>query len=160
MARLSNIVDECLTIATAFTSINSQTYNEIGAINFKDNDKSYPMFLFDKRSVSVEVTKYATNNLPAQSTYTCRFIFVDDYPESEKTSTTLQSKQGTLMQYAEQYIAEVRRRNDSGANGFYLGSTSFESIDETHNDRLIQLTYNVEFIVNVETCTLGTFVYA
>lgn len=159
MARINDVVDECLAVATAFTSINSQTYNEIGAINFEDNDKTYPLFLFNKRGIEVEVTKYSRTNLPSTSVYTCNLLFLDTYTESEKSTTTLQSKQNTLMQYAEQFFAELRRRNDSGANGFYLGNVSFNSNDEAHNDNLVQLSYNVQFIVNVENCTLGTFNY-
>ena len=159
MAKIKEVVDECLAIATAFTSINSQTYDEIGAINFEDNDKSYPMFLFNKRSVEVKVNKYSRNNLPSQSTYSCNLIFLNTYTELEKTTTTLQTKQDTLMDLSGQYFAELRRRNDSGANGFYLGEISFNSLDETHSDRLIQLSYNVEFIANVTDCSLGTFNY-
>jgi len=159
MAKIKEVVDECLAIATAFTSINSQTYNEIGAINFEDNDKSYPMFLFNKRSVEVKVNKYSRNNLPSQSTYSCNLIFLNTYTELEKTTTTLQTKQDSLMDLASKYFAELRARNDSGANGFYLGEISFNSLDETHSDRLIQLSYNVEFIANVTDCSLGNFNY-
>jgi len=159
MAKIKEVVDECLAIATAFTSINSQTYNEIGAINFEDNDKSYPMFLFNKVGIQVDVTKYSRNNLPSNSTYTCNVLFLNTYTEAEKLTTTLQTKQDALMDIANQYFAELRERNNSGANGFYLGAISFNSTDEAHSDRLIQLSYNVEFICNVTDCTLGTFNY-
>lgn len=159
MSKIKEVVDECLAIATAFTSINSQTYNEIGAINFEDNDKSYPMFLFNKRGIQVDVTKYSRNNLPSNSTYTCNVLFLNTYTEAEKLTTTLQTKQDALMDIANQYFAELRERNNSGANGFYLGSISFNSTDEAHSDNLIQLSYNVEFICNVTDCTLGIFNY-
>ena len=48
MANISDVVDECLVVSTAFTEISSDTYNEVGAVNFEDNDKVYPYFLFDK----------------------------------------------------------------------------------------------------------------
>lgn len=159
MARINDVVDECLAVATAFSSINSQTYNEIGAINFEDNDKTYPLFLFNKSGIEVNVVKYSRTNLPSKSIYTCNLLFLDTYTESEKTTTALQTKQNELMQYAEQYFAELRRRNATGVNGFQLGEVSFNSNDEAHNDRLVQLSYNVEFIVFVENCTLGSFSY-
>lgn len=159
MAKLKEVVDECLTIATAFTSINSQTYNEIGAINYEDNDKSYPMFLFNKRGIDVTVNKYSRNNLPTNTTYTCNLVFLNTYTEAEKLTTTLQTKQDTLMDYANQYFAELRERNASGVNGFYLGEISFNPTDEAHSEQLIQLSYSVEFICNVTDCTLGSFIY-
>jgi len=159
MAKIKEVVDECLAIATAFTSINSQTYNEIGAINFEDNDKSYPMFLFNKRNVEVVVDSYSRNNLPRKSTYSCNLIFVNTYTEAEKLTTDLQTKQDSLIDIASQYFAELRSKNASGENGFYLGDITFNSLDEAHSDNLIQLSYNVQFIANLTDCTLGTFNY-
>jgi hypothetical protein len=159
MAKIKEVVDECLTIATAFTSINSQTYNEIGAINYEDNDKSFPLFLFNKRNVEVVVDKYSRNNLPSKSTYSCNLLFLNTYTETEKLTIDLQTKQDTLMDIANQYFAELRERNASGTNGFYLGDITFNSNDETHNEELIQLSYNVQFIANVTDCTLGAFNY-
>jgi len=159
MARLGDIVDECLTIATAYVDISSSTYNELGAVNWEDNDKTFPLFLFDKRSVEANVTKYSRTNLPAETTYTATLYFFNTYEESEKASTTLQTKQNTLIDYSSKYFAELRSRNESGANGFYLGEISFNSLDEMQNGRLLQLAYNVEFIAKVENCTLGTFNY-
>jgi hypothetical protein len=43
MARLKDIVDECLAVATAYTAINSQTYNEVNAVNYEDNDKDFSL---------------------------------------------------------------------------------------------------------------------
>ena len=159
MSKIKEVVDECLVVATAFTSINSQTYNEIGAINYEDNDKTFPLFLFNKRNVEVVVDKYSRTNLPSQSTYSCNLLFLDTYTEAEKLTTDLQTKQEALMVIAEQYFAELRGRNDSGANGFYLGDVTFNSTDEAHSERLVQLSYNVQFLVNTTDCTLGTFNY-
>ena len=159
MARLKDVVDECLLIAEAFSSIKSQTYNEIGAVNFEDNDKSYPLLLFNKSNVSVVVDKYSRINLPSQSTYTVELKLLNTYTELEKVTIDLQTKQDALMVIADQYFAELRTRCESGSKGFYLGSVSFTSLDESHNEQLIELTYTVEFISKLESCTLGTFNY-
>lgn len=160
MARLKDVVDECLTVSTAFTSINSQTFNELSAVNFEDNDKSFPFYLFDKRSFDATITSYThSTNLPSASTYSVRMYFMNTYTEAEKLTTTLQEKIDALMIIAEQYFAELKTRNESGANGFYLGDISFGAIDETNSDRLIQLSYTVEVFVKREDCTVGTFVY-
>lgn len=159
MARLKSIVDECLLIANAFNEINSQTYNEFGAVNFEDNDKNYPFFLFNKRSVSVVVDKYSRVNLPSSTTYECNIVFMNTYTELEKETIDLQTKQDELINISYKYFAELRSRNDSGDNGFYLLDIRFNSIDETHNERLIQLDYTVTFSVKLEDCSLGTFNY-
>jgi hypothetical protein len=160
MARLQTVVDECLAVATAFVDISSSTYNELSAVNWDDNDKYFPMFLFDKRSVEIAVNKFSRLNLPSRSTYTQTFYFFDTYLESEKSGTSLQAKQDALMVIADQYFAELRGRNASGENGFYLGDISFNSLDDMQNNRLIQLAYNVELIVHREDCSLGSFSYA
>ena len=160
MARLKDVVDECLTIAVAFTDISSSTYNELGAVNFEDNDKDFPLFLFDKRSVSVEVLSYTQQTgLPSKSIYTCQLHFMDTYTEAEKLTTDLQTKQDALIDIANKYLAELKTRTESGTKGFYVAKSGFTSIDETHNEQLIQLTYTVEFITAIENCTLGTFNY-
>lgn len=159
MARLQTVVDECLTVATAFIDISSSTYNELSATTWEDNDKNFPFLLFDKKSIEVTVDKYSRTNLPAKSTYKATIYLFDTYNESEKSSTSLQAKQNALMTSADKYFAELRSRNESGVNGFYLGTISFVPNDESLNNKLIQLTYSVEFIVNREDCTLGTFVY-
>jgi len=161
MARIEAVVDEFLVVATASTDISSDTYNELSAINWEDNDKDYPLFLFDKRSVEIAIDKFSRNNLPSRSTYTQTVYFLDTYTETEKASVTLQSKQDDLITIAEQYFAELRRRNKSGENGFYVGDiNAVKPIDETHNDRLVQISYTVELQVMATNCTLGTFNYA
>lgn len=160
MARIQAVVDEFLVVANASTDISSDTYNELSAINWEDNDKNYPLLLFDKRSVEVAIDKFSRNNLPSRSTYTQTIYFLNTYTETEKASTTLQAKQDALMVIAEQYFAEVRRRNKSGENGFYVGDiNAVKPIDETHNDRLIQLSYTVELQVMLTGCSLGSFDY-
>ena len=160
MARLDDLVDECLTVSTAFTDISSDTYNEVSAVNWEDNDKNFPMFLFDKRNVSVSHNSFSKgNNIPSNSTYTTNLYFLNTYTEAQKSSTTLQARQAALIAIADKYFAELKTRTESGSKGFYLGDISFNSIDEIHNERLIQLRYDVEFIVQAEDCTTGTFNY-
>lgn len=159
MARLKSVVDESLTVADAFIDISSSTYNELGAVNWEDNDKNFPHLLIDKRSFEVEVEDYTKTGLPRKTLYKSRFYFFNTYEESEKSTTDLQTKQDALIDTASKYFAELRTRNESGENGFYLISTLFNSFDEMQNGRLLQLSYEVEFVVLVENCTLGTFNY-
>ena len=160
MATLSDVVDECLVVSTAFSDISSDTYEELGAVNFEENDKVYPFFLFNKRDISATEDKYNKNtNLASQVTYTCNLYFINTYTELEKNTVTLQTKQGELMTIANKYFAELRTRNESGANGFVIGSVSFNAFDETHIERLVQVSYSVEFITYIEDCSVGTFDY-
>ena len=160
MANIKSIVDECLTIAEAFTSINSQTYNEIGAVNFEDNDKSYPFFLFDKRSVNFNVESYTRNGLPNRTLVTADVYFYDTYDESEKVAKNLQTKQSELITISNQFITELRTRNKSTDSVFSLNDITYKPIDEVHNDRLVEVAYTLEFLLSVDDCTLGTFNYA
>lgn len=159
MANIKSIVDECLTISEAFTSIKSQTYNEIGAVNFEDNDKDYPMFLFDKRSVNFDVQSYTRSRLPNKTIITADIYFYDTYTEAEKTTKDLQTKESELITISNQFIAELRRRNEDTSSVFSLTNITYKPIDEASNDRLIEVAYSVEFLLFVDDCSLGTFNY-
>jgi len=160
MANLTDVVDECLVVSTAFNDISSDTYNEVGAVNYEDNDKDFPLFLFNKRNITAVVDKYAkSSNLASQTTYSCQLHFMDTYTETEKVSTDLQTKQGELMTIADKYFAELKTRNESGKNGFIVGNITFNSFDETHNERLVEVSYNVDFTTYLEDCSTGTFDY-
>jgi hypothetical protein len=160
MADLTDVVDECLVVSTAFSDISSDTYNEVGAVEFEDNDKSFPLFLFNKREITATNDKYSkSTNLASQVTYSCQLYFMNTYTELEKLTVTLQTKQGVLIDIANKYFAELRDRNESGANGFIVGDITFNAFDETHGERLVQVSYNVEFITYIEDCSVGTFNY-
>lgn len=160
MSRFKEVIDECLLVAQAFTDISSDTYQELGAVNFEDNDKLYPFFLIDKRSIDGTVDSFTRVSLPKSTTYTQRFYFFNTYTESEKNTITLQEKENELKEIADQYFAELRVRNESGENGFFLvGTPSFNVIDETHNEKLIQVSYTLEIKALPDNCALGTFVY-
>jgi len=160
MADISDVVDECLVVSTAFTEISSDTYNEVGAVNFEDNDKVYPYFLFDKSNISSVVDKYnKSTQLASQVTYTAQLYFMNTYTELEKTTVTLQTKQSDLITIANKYFAELKTRTQSGSKGFIVGSITFNAFDEVHNNRVVQLSYNVEFITYIENCSTGTFNY-
>jgi len=160
MARLKAVVDECLLVAQAFTEISSDTYNELGAIDFEDNDKLYPFFLFDKRSIDGTVESFTRESLPKVTNYSQRFYFFNTYTEGEKPSTDLQTKEDELKEIADKYFAELRVRNQSGENGFFLiGRPTFNVVDETHNERVIQISYTLEIQTLPDNCELGTFVY-
>ncbi len=160
MARLKDVVDECLLVAQAFTEINSDTYNEVGAVDFEDNDKDFPLFLFNKRDITATNDKYAhSSNLASQVSYSTTLYFMNTYTELEKTTLTLQAKQDDLIHIASKYFAELKNRTNNGSKGFIVGNISFNAFDETHNERLIQVSYNVSFITYLEDCTLGVFDY-
>ena len=160
MASISDVVDECLVVSTAFTDISSDSYNEIGAINFEDNDKVYPYFLFDKSGITSVVDKYnKSTQLASQVTYTAQLYFMNTYTELEMATVTLQDKQGVLIDIANKYFAELKTRTQSGSKGFILGNITFNAFDEVHNNRVVQLSYNVEFITYIEDCSTGIFNY-
>jgi len=158
MARIKDVIDECLTVSTAFVDISSDTYEELSAINWEDKDKDYPFMLIDK-NFNVINNSYTREQLPREQTYTCQFYFMDTFDEFEKTSVTLQEKQDTLLTIADKYFAELKTRTDNGSKGFIVGDINFNAIDEQNNDRVIQLNYSVDFIVKREDCTTGTFNY-
>ena len=160
MADITDVVDECLLVSSAFTEISSDTYNEVGAVNFEDNDKDFPLFLFSKAGITSTVDKYKqSTQLQSQVTYSTTLYFMNTYTELEMATVTLQTKQGVLIEIANKYFAELRTRNISGVNGFIVGTTTFNSFDEIHNERLVQVSYNVDFITYLEDCTTGTFNY-
>jgi hypothetical protein len=160
MANIESVVNECLVVSAAFSDISSDTYQELGAVNFEDNDKVFPFFLFNKKDISATNNKYdKSTGLASQVTYTTQLYFMNTYTELEKLTVTLQAKQGELTTIANKYFAELRNRNISGANGFIVGDISFNAFDETHIERLVQVSYNVEFITYIEDCTTGTFNY-
>ncbi len=159
MANIKSVIDECLTIAEAFTSINSQTYNELGAINFEDNNKTFPHFLFDKRSINVAVDSYTNNSLPNKSKLTADIYFHNTYTELEKEAIDLQTKEAALITIANQFIAELKSRNKSSNTNFILEVATYKPLDETHNEQLIQIAYTLEFTMFADDCTLGIFNY-
>ena len=91
-------------------------------------DETY-FFLFNKRSISVIVDKYSRTNLPSSTTYECNIVFMNTYTELEKETIDLQTKQDELIDISYKYFVELRSRNDSGDNGFYLGDIRFNSCE-------------------------------
>lgn len=160
MARIKDVVDECLLVAGASTAIGSKAYNELGSDLWENNDRTFPFMLVDKKSVNGVVDSFSRTNFPSSETYSQRFHFFDTYDESEKSSTDVQTKEDGLMVIAEQYFTELRTRTESGAKGFYLVGLTFNVDDEKHTNRLVEISYDVEFIAKRETCTAGSFVYS
>lgn len=159
---VKEIVDEFETIADAFTSTNAFIFDEIGAINM-DRDITYPAILVNARNIDTDVVRYRKNDhLPITKEYVFNFLFLDDYPESE-SSTNLQDKYDNLELIAEQYFAEVKRRQEASGdfkNGITVGNPANGFFaNNVHNDRLVQLSYTLTIQATEENCTVGTFSY-
>ena len=160
MAQINDIIDELNTIATAFTSVNSFIFDEIGAIN-EDRSKTYPAILVDSRNIDINPITLNRSNLPQRVDYTLRLFFLDTYQVSEQKTTTKQTKYAALETIANQYLAEVKRRTESLSKGFFLKSRSINNgfiVDKVHNDDLVQLVYSATFEADND-CNLGTFNY-
>jgi len=159
MAQINDIIDELNTIATAFSK--TFIFDEIGAIN-EDKSKSYPAILVDSRNVDINVITFNRSNLPHRVDYTLRMFFLDTYMVSQQKTTTKQTKYAAMETIANQYLAEVKRRTESLAKGFFLKSASVSNgfiVDKVHNDDLVQLVYSVTFQADND-CSTGTFTYA
>lgn len=161
MAQISDIVNELNTIATAFTSVNSFYFDEIGYIN-DDRKKTYPAILVDSRNVDINPVNFTRNNLPNKINYGFKLFFFDDYLTSEQKTTTRQAKYSELETIANQYLAEIKNRTlADSTKGFHLQSAQVNNgfvVDKVHNDDLVQLVYDVTFTAYNE-CDTGTFSY-
>ena len=160
MATIKTVIDELETIANAFTGVNEFMYDRPSYINGRMNEQ-YPLILVNS---SPNHTRGAVNNsfLPRKKQFVLNIFMYDTYNEDEKSTTTLQTKQAEVDTLLDQYIAEVIRRNVSGANGFYLSEQA--SINgflahDVHNGRLVQSTYTVNVYLDSE-CSTGTFNYS
>lgn len=161
MAQINDIVNELNTIATAFTSVETFIFDEIGAIN-EDRLKSYPAILVDSRNIDINVVSFGRSNLPHKVDYTFRIFFLDTYQVSQQKTTTRQTKYAAMETIANQYLAEVKRRTESLDKYFFLKSSSVSNgfvVDKVHNDDLVQLVYSVTFQADND-CQTGTFTYA
>ena len=162
MAQINDIVNELNTIATAFSSVNSFYFEEIGYIN-DDRKKVYPAILVDSRNIDVNPQAFNRSNLPNKVIYGFKLFFFDDYLTSEQKTVTRQQKYSELETIANQYLAEVKKRGLDNSNlGFHLQDAQVNNgfvVDEVHNDRLVQLVYDITFTA-YNDCNTGTFVYA
>lgn len=161
MAQISDIVNELNTVATAFTSVNSFYFNEIGHIN-DERKKSYPAILVDSRNIDINPIKFNRLNLPHTVDYSFKLFFFDTYQVSEQKTTSKQTKYSQLETIANQFIGEVKRRTEADSTlGFHIRTTAVNNgfvVDEVHNDNLVQLVYDVTFVAYNE-CNTGTFSY-
>lgn len=154
---LSSIITDLNTVATAYSSLNDFSYNEIHNVNEASN--SFPMLLVNKRSLDFEVQTFSRLGLPNQTTLGLQLYFFNTYTELEKESTTLQAKQQELLDISLQFIAEIRKRYESTDYPFNITDVSYNVIDESHNERLIQISVNLTYMIKINDCTLGTFNY-
>lgn len=161
MAQLNDIVDELNTIATAFTSINTFEFNEVDYIN-DNRKKSYPVLLVDSRNIDINPESFKRNDLPHKVAYTLKLFFFDDYHTSEQKTTTRQAKYSELETIANQFLAEVKRRGIADSSlGFHIVDSQVNNgfvVDEVHNDKLVQLVYDVNFMA-YNDCSTGSFSY-
>jgi hypothetical protein len=128
MAQIDDIINELNTIATAFTSVNTFIFDEIGAIN-DDRAKTYPVILVDSRNISINPLTLKRNNLPDMVDYSLKIFFYDPYEVSEQKTTNKQTKYAELETIANQYFAEIQRRllADS-TKGFFIKSREIMSM--------------------------------
>lgn len=159
MAQINDIVNELNTIATAFTSVETFIFDEIGAIN-EDRLKSYPAILVDSRNIDINPVNFSRSNMPSKVNYTFKIFFLDTYPVSEQKTTTRQTKYAEVETIANQYLAEVKRRCEAYSTlKFTLLTRQVNNgfvVDQVHNDNLVQLVYSVTFEAWGE-CVQGTF---
>jgi len=161
MAQINDIVTELNTIATAFTSINTFEFEEIGHIN-DNRKKSYPVLLVDSRNIDINPLTFNRSNLPHRIEYSFKLFFFDDYQVSEQKTTSKQDKYSQVETIANQFLAEVKRRTEADSSkGFHLKSSEVSNgfvVDKVHNDDLVQLVYDVTFTA-YNDCQTGTFNY-
>jgi hypothetical protein len=159
MATIKTIIDELNTIATAFSSVNSFIFDEIGEIN-DDISKTYPALLINSRDVNFTNENFNDVYLPRKKTITLQMFLFDTYKESEQVTTDRQTKYANLLTIGDQFLAEVKRRSMEEHLGFEIltGSNGFE-VDKLHNDNLVQVFFNLTFTAK-QDCTVGTFNYA
>jgi hypothetical protein len=160
MATIKTIVDELNTIATAFTSVNTFIFDEIGEIN-NDVSKTYPAILVDSRSVNSVSEGFNSNYLPRKKTFSLKIYFLDTYKQAEKDTTDRQTQYAALETIADQFLAEVKRRtmtsSDHAGFEFQAGANGF-TVDQVHNDNLAQVFYDITFVAK-QICSTGTFAY-
>lgn len=161
MAQLNDIVNELNTIATAFTSIATFKFEEVDYIN-DDRKKSYPVLLVDSRNIDINPLSLNRSNLPNKLVYGLKLFFLDTYMTSEQKTTVRQDKYSEMETIANQFLAEVQRITlADSSKGFHLQDKNINNgfvVDEVHNDKLVQLVYDVTFVA-YNDCATGTFNY-
>ena len=159
MAQINDIINELNTLATAFSSVNSFYFDEIGHIN-DDRSKAYPCILVDSRNIDIKPTTFNRSNMPNKVVYGFKLFFLDDYPVSEQKTTTRQDKYSEIETIANQFLAEIKKRGDEYSTlNFTLKSREVNNgfiVDKVHNDSLVQLVYDVSFEA-IGECVQGTF---
>ena len=161
MAQINDIVTELNTVATAFTAINTFEFEEIDYIN-DNRSKTYPVLLVDSRNIDINPIDFKRSNLPNKVHYSFKLFFLDDYHTSEQKTTTRAAKYSELETIANQFLAEIKKRGIANSDlNFHLQTSQVNNgfvVDEVHNDKLVQLVYDVTFTAYGD-CTEGTFSY-
>lgn len=160
MATIKTVIDELETIANAFTGVEQFMYDRPSYINGRPSE-AWPLILVNSspNNVRGDVNR---DYLPRKKQFTLNIFVYDTFNEDEKSTTTLQTKQAAVDQLLDQYIAELMRRNNSGANGFFLSEQATINgfiAHDVHNGRLVQSTYTVNVYLDSE-CSTGTFNYS
>ena len=160
MAQINDIVAELNSIADAFTSVNSFYFDEVSYIN-DDRKKVYPAILVDSRNIDINPVNFTRSNLPSRVVYGFKLFFFDDYHTSEQKTVTRRDKYSELETIANQFLAEVKSRTEAYSNlEFSLKTRQVNNgfvVDDVHNDKLVQMVYDVSFEAWGE-CLQGTFV--
>ena len=160
MAVFKDIIDEFKKVADAFASVNYFVYDRVSRVNGSLQNKAYPMILINS---TPNFVRGANNNsfLPRGKQFTFNIFCYGDYNSAERSTKSLQQKQGEIDNILDQYIAEVMRRNIDGSNGFSIVNNTALSgflAHDVHNDKLVQSTYTITVELD-SNCTLGSFSY-
>lgn len=155
MATLKTVIDILQTTAEAMAGLNGFIYGNRSEININD-EKQYPLLLVDR---NVQLRSFDLINGRKEYAFLMQFcsLFHRDLEALEDD----QEQQQALMNIAQQYLAEIRRRfkldpririiDDTVNNGDFAFMYA--------NDRLLRLQFTVPIEVFDNSCVTGVFNY-
>lgn len=158
MAKFEDLVTELSAVVTSSADLQSFEFNELSAVDWSDRSKTYPFVLMDAKNISFEPSLFGESNLPIREdvSFTLHFFTI----RNTQSTTTLQKDMSDLKVFANQYIAEVYRRNEDSNSGLILNNRTEISGSADyglHSDSLVRVSYDMEATLFDTSCTLGTF---
>ena len=155
MATLKTVIDILQTTAEAMAGLNGFIYGNRSEININD-DKQYPLLLVD-RNVGVRSMEL----INGRKEYAFLFQFCSLFHRDVEAQENDQEQQQELLNIAQQYLTEIRRR--------FKVDPRIRIIDDTvnsgdfafmyANDRLLRLQFTVPIEVFDNSCNNGVFNY-
>jgi hypothetical protein len=143
MATIKQFIDECETVANAQVGLQSFIFEDAFSVD-AHRGKDYPLLLIE-RSIQV-------NNLNIQTglrIYTIKFTFYQIYTREQEKNTPDQDKLTEVENIAVAFFKKVRER--AGRVGVHANQWEItpeispgQNFFNKANDRLIQLTFDVE----------------